>query len=555
MPPITIRSVPIVRSSTGKKNSGRSDSNNLERSYQICKAALESTVKRTDTANSGKQSPDSDASLVTSSVASPGSPEVNPPQDDNIETSEISSCQMVANFVNIQGTESMNQLLLTTCSPPAAVINTVSSSVNFEASNLSPITEISSVDTVVVESEKEISMLETADALNDLVCSVDVLVDSQENEESSKSPDDNAMSVDLELESVPNEAAIDSSELLENEITVEPPLEILTNNAVVDSISASSPIESTIELIPELDSDKVPVSSGSETSPDEMTVECPSEIISNEITIDSPLAMLPNEMDVDSSSDMPSNQIIAESPSEILSSEATENSPSCSVPNETALESPSEISDEMTGESQEMLSSEMTVDSLTDLSPEMVDDSPKESLPNITSDSISQSLPNDCSENSSLEIINNEMSIDPPELVDCVNRLESSSSESLTLPMSSDNPSVSEDLVIDLEGNNSPAIAVVSECSLSEKNLIEEDSVENSAFPDEKAILQSSDELISNNSVDEANNSCSTLMQNDANSVPSECLDSDSLSMQPSYNVSLFFVALQCLLFKCIILM
>lgn len=548
MPPITIRSVPIVRSSTGKKNSGRSDSNNLERSYQICKAALESNVKRTETAKSGKLSPDSDASLVTSSVASPGSPELNPSQDDNIETSEISSCQMVANFINIEGPEPMNQLLLTTCSPPAAVINTVSSSVNnFEVSNLSPITEISSVDTVVVESEKEISMLETADALNDLVCSVDVLIDSQENVESLKSPD-NAISVNLEAESVPNETTIESSELLKNETTVESPLVMLSNDAVVDSVSASPAVESTVELIGELDSDKITVSSVSETSPDEMTVECPSEINSNEMIVDSPLAMLPNEMDVDSSSDIPSNQIIAESPSEMLSSEATENSPSDSVPNEAIVESPSEISDEMTGESQEMLSSEMTVDSLTDLSLEMVDDSPKESLPNITSDSITQSLPNDCSENSTSEMVNHEMAVDPPELVECVNRLESSS-ESLTLPMSSDNPSESEDLVIDLEVSNPSAIAVTSECSLPEKNLTEEDSVENFASPDDKAILQSSDELISNTSVDEANNSCSTLMQNEANSIPSECLDSDSLSMQPSYNVSLFFVALEYLLF------
>ncbi|KFM73038.1 hypothetical protein X975_21106, partial [Stegodyphus mimosarum] len=47
VPPITIRSVPIIRSNGGKKNSNRNDGGiNLERSYQICKAALESTCKK-----------------------------------------------------------------------------------------------------------------------------------------------------------------------------------------------------------------------------------------------------------------------------------------------------------------------------------------------------------------------------------------------------------------------------------------------------------------------------------------------------------------------------
>lgn len=512
---------------------------------------MESTVKKNDDTNNGKVSPDSDASLVTSSMASPGSPELNPQPDDGITVAERSPCQMVETFVNIQDTESsMNQLLLTTCSPPAAVINTVSSSINnFETSNLSPNTEISSVDTVVVESEKEISMLESADTLNDLVCSVDVLVDSQEMEESSKSSS-NEMVVDFESESLPHEAAIESSpESLNNETTVESPVESLSDNVAAESISESTAIEMTVEPLTESvepmtesESDKMVV----EASHDEMTVECPPEMLPDEMTPESPLSTLPNEMDVDSSSDILPNEKIAESPIEMPPNEISESSPSGTIPIGSSAVSPSEISNEMTAESQELLSSEMTVDSPTELMPsDLITDSSKESLPNeMAADSPSELVSNEVIENSPSELMHNKASVEPPKLIHNIMRLESQT-ETSHLPMGSKNPSVMEDFAVDLETNNSTVITVTPECSPSTKPLTEEDSIENSISPDDKVIIQSSDELISNNSVDETNNSSSTLLlQNDVNSVPSECLDSDSSSMQPTYNVSVLNMAL-----------
>ncbi|KAG8196673.1 hypothetical protein JTE90_006582 [Oedothorax gibbosus] len=123
VPPITIRSIPV------HKSSGRNDGMTLERSYQICKAALESNNKREpqppiETTSVEPQVGDT-TSMVTSSVTSS---DVSP-----LETSLIENIDSLSVDCNLEAPSSTNQLLLTTCLPstvPTFSLNSVSSTIN-----------------------------------------------------------------------------------------------------------------------------------------------------------------------------------------------------------------------------------------------------------------------------------------------------------------------------------------------------------------------------------------------------------------------------------------
>ncbi|XP_055932519.1 putative Polycomb group protein ASXL2 isoform X4 [Argiope bruennichi] len=85
VPPITIRSIPVIRSGSGKKNSGRSDgSANLERSYQICKESNNKKEPATAVTEAAAELQACDAaSMVTSSVTTSGISMLNEPASDS----------------------------------------------------------------------------------------------------------------------------------------------------------------------------------------------------------------------------------------------------------------------------------------------------------------------------------------------------------------------------------------------------------------------------------------------------------------------------------------
>ncbi|GFW09610.1 polycomb protein Asx [Trichonephila clavipes] len=163
VPPITIRSIPVVRSGGSKKNSGRNDGSvNLERSYQICKAALESSNKKepapvieTDVAAEPEPETCDAVSMVTSSVTTSGISILNEPVSDSSTEKSIakSDCPNVESNVNMQEVpSSSNQLLLTTCLPttvPTFSLNSVSSTINLlETSNTCTNAEVSSLESM-----------------------------------------------------------------------------------------------------------------------------------------------------------------------------------------------------------------------------------------------------------------------------------------------------------------------------------------------------------------------------------------------------------------------
>lgn len=170
VPPITIRSIPVIRSGSSKKNSGRNDGSvNLERSYQICKAALESSNKKepapvieTDVAAEPEPETCDAVSMVTSSVTTSGISIINEPISDSSTEKSIakSDCPNVESNVNMQEVpSSSNQLLLTTCLPttvPTFALNSVSSTINLlETSNTCTNAEVSSLESMAETPESD----------------------------------------------------------------------------------------------------------------------------------------------------------------------------------------------------------------------------------------------------------------------------------------------------------------------------------------------------------------------------------------------------------------
>ncbi|GIY88150.1 hypothetical protein CDAR_191181 [Caerostris darwini] len=175
VPPITIRSIPVV----GKKNSGRSDGNvNLERSYQICKAALESSNKKEPDPQVSETASEPQAcdavSMVTSSVTTSDISVLSEPtSDSSTENSVVKmDSSSMESDVNMQEVpSSSNQLLLTTCLPttvPTFALNSVSSTINLlETSNTCTNAEVSSQESMgeTPESDK-MDQIETQFNLN-----------------------------------------------------------------------------------------------------------------------------------------------------------------------------------------------------------------------------------------------------------------------------------------------------------------------------------------------------------------------------------------------------
>ncbi|XP_054710744.1 polycomb protein Asx-like [Uloborus diversus] len=130
VPPITIRSVSVIRSNSGKKNSGRNDGVNLERSYQICKAALESTEKEDVTCEKVSPEPtvlqadDHPSPMVTSPVASLESSVSDAQMEE--ESCENQVPELSSPVTEADTPESpSSQFLLTTCVPSASPTSTL----------------------------------------------------------------------------------------------------------------------------------------------------------------------------------------------------------------------------------------------------------------------------------------------------------------------------------------------------------------------------------------------------------------------------------------------
>ncbi|GBL84872.1 Polycomb protein Asx [Araneus ventricosus] len=190
VPPITIRSIPVIRSGSSKKNSGRSDGSvNLERSYQICK---ESNNKKEPTpavteGSTELQACDA-ASMVTSSVTTSGISMLNESVSDSTENSVVKSdtTNVESNNVNMQEVpSSSNQLLLTTCLPttvPTFALNSVSSTINLlETSNTCSNAEVSSLESM--GENPEIDKMEEAETQFNLNLPVRMAADSTSVEE------------------------------------------------------------------------------------------------------------------------------------------------------------------------------------------------------------------------------------------------------------------------------------------------------------------------------------------------------------------------------------
>lgn len=135
VPPITIRSVPVVRQQVGRRGLNRnSDGVNLERSYQICQAVLESSRNRSNFISSGHMQFKARPGIVsTVTKANISSPEQCPLTATSVMPQPLGRVVTVGNRT-ITGTSgstllqtvtsqqvtlqsSSSPLLLTTCSP------------------------------------------------------------------------------------------------------------------------------------------------------------------------------------------------------------------------------------------------------------------------------------------------------------------------------------------------------------------------------------------------------------------------------------------------------
>ncbi|XP_035233809.1 putative Polycomb group protein ASXL3 isoform X2 [Stegodyphus dumicola] len=351
VPPITIRSVPIIRSNGGKKNSNRNDGGiNLERSYQICKAALESTCKK-DPIPSGErtqiQPRTSDVvCMVTSYVASPENCVLNDKLEDtsSVNQSQKLDDSKIEAVVTMQDVQSSSkELLLTTC-PPSAIptpeLNSISSNLNLletsnictNADNICTNAEVSSaeVDSVDSSSENSLSLAKAESDSSEAACPV---VESTLTEESEMIPGS----------SVPNKSA----DLLESLAASPEPLSVgpedhvvsLADNLTVDQELKSSTNICSTDRSPTSKCDSVEEDSVENTLPTiEEAVVPPSDIINNNekpetnvsstLLLENDLNSLPSEcLDSDSSSmQQPYNnsQVVDEDSTIILSLPSSE---------------------------------------------------------------------------------------------------------------------------------------------------------------------------------------------------------------------------------------
>lgn len=113
---------------------------------------------------------------------------------------------------------------------------------------------------------------------------------------------------------------------------------------------------------------------------------------------------------------------------------------------------------------------------------------------------------------------------------------QSLSSPAPSLEDSKDSP-MTEETVEDLESSSSMNIVIMPECSSPVKDDLFDES---SAMALETVVCQDSISLNSNSETAETNIVSSSL-QNDLSCLPAECLDSESSSLQPPFNVSFLF--------------
>ncbi|XP_071036332.1 putative Polycomb group protein ASXL2 [Parasteatoda tepidariorum] len=243
VPPITIRSIPVLRPGGSKKSSGRSDGGaNLERSYQICKAALEFHNKKEPSSSSS--APPQSSEAVTSSVTTSDTPD-KAIDESSLETQsgEIDS-QMTESNVYIPETQVTSNYLLKTCTPstvPTFAINSVSSTINpLDTSNTCTNADVSSLDSESNGEAAECAAVDTSESCcidpNAPVC---MAADSTSIEEPYEFPESPAgdLTIDASPSSVASgmmEGFSEHSSALADDVAMDQESTTSTNIATVD---------------------------------------------------------------------------------------------------------------------------------------------------------------------------------------------------------------------------------------------------------------------------------------------------------------------------------
>lgn len=318
---------------------------NLERSYQICKAALESNNKKepqppiATIQTASVEPPVGDTtSMVTSSVTSS---DVSP-----LETPLIENTDSLSVDCNLEAPSSTNQLLLTTCLPssvPTFSLNSVSSTINsaLETSNASCTNdEVSSfpVEEEIAEERMDI----TEDNLN-LNLPVRMAADSTSIEE----PDvvsESLPATELEDVSV-SQSSLDVAELSPSDQLADMP-----EDSALASMLEASPSESMLDVLQSASMlDSLPSASMLETPPVSMLEALPSTSMLDSLQSENTAVLVSSQSSTNVAiSPMP---LMEDSKDSLITSEIAEDMESSNSMNIIEFECASPVKDHLSEES------------------------------------------------------------------------------------------------------------------------------------------------------------------------------------------------------------